>query len=68
FSEPGATLGLVSKDIRHIRRLADQAGAPLPLADLVHRHFLTALAQGRNELDLAALSTVLREAAGLPSG
>ena len=68
FSEPGATLGLVAKDIRHIRRLADQAGTPLPLADLVHRHFLTALAQGKDGLDLAALSTVLREAAGLPSG
>lgn len=68
FSEPGATLELASKDVRHIRRLADQAGAPLPLADIVHRHCLAALAQGRKELDVAALSTVLREAAGLPSG
>lgn len=67
FSEPGATLGLMSKDIRHIRKLADQAGAPLPLADLVHRNFLAALARGRSDLDVAALSTVLRETAGLES-
>ncbi len=68
YSEPGATLELASKDVRHIRRLADQVGAPLPLADVVHRHCLAALAQGRNQLDVAALSTVLREAAGLRSG
>lgn len=67
FSEPGATLELVSKDVRYIRSLADQVGAPLPLADIIHRHCLTALAQGRNELDVAALSTVLRDAAGLTS-
>ena len=65
FSEPGATLGLVSKDVRHIRRLADHAGAPLPLADIIHRHFLVALAQGKSDLDVAALSTVLREMSGL---
>lgn len=46
FSAPGATLRFISKDVRHIRKLADQVGAPLPLADLVHRHVLTALARG----------------------
>jgi len=40
-------------------------GFPLPLASLIHDHFVEALALGRGDLDWSALSSVIRDAAGL---
>jgi 3-hydroxyisobutyrate dehydrogenase-like beta-hydroxyacid dehydrogenase len=68
FSSPGASVRLWLKDVGHMRKLADQMAAPLPLADLAYRHLLAALARGRGDLDAAALVTVVRELAGLAPG
>jgi 3-hydroxyisobutyrate dehydrogenase-like beta-hydroxyacid dehydrogenase len=68
FSPPGFSLRLGLKDVGLMRKLADQAAAPLPLADLAHGHLLSALARGRGDLDWGALVTVMRELAGLEPG
>lgn len=68
FSPPGFALRLGMKDVDLMRRLADQAESPLPLADVVHHNLLAALARGRGELDWGALITVIRELAGLEPG
>ena len=68
FSSPSFTIRLALKDVGYVRRMADQAAAPLPLADLVSSHLLAALARGRGELDRTALVTIVREMAGLEAG
>lgn len=68
FYSPGANVQLGLKDVGYMRKLADQVAAPLPLADVAHRHLLAALARGRGDLDVAALVTVVRELAGLAPG
>jgi 3-hydroxyisobutyrate dehydrogenase-like beta-hydroxyacid dehydrogenase len=68
FYSPGASVRLWLKDVGHIRKMAEQVAAPLPLADVVSRHLLAALARGRGDLDVAALVTVVRELAGLTPG
>jgi 3-hydroxyisobutyrate dehydrogenase-like beta-hydroxyacid dehydrogenase len=68
FDSPGVNVRLWLKDVGHMRQLADQVAAPLPLADLAYRHLLAALARGRGDLDAAALVTVVREVAGLAPG
>jgi len=68
FYSPGASVRLGLKDVGHMRTLADQVAAPLPLADLVYRHLQAALARGRGDLDQVALVTVVRELAGLAPG
>jgi 3-hydroxyisobutyrate dehydrogenase-like beta-hydroxyacid dehydrogenase len=68
FYSPGFNVRLGLKDVRHIRQLADQVAAPLPLAEVAYRHLLAALARGRGELDATALVTVVRELAGLAPG
>jgi 3-hydroxyisobutyrate dehydrogenase-like beta-hydroxyacid dehydrogenase len=65
FSPPGFALRLGIKDVDLMRRLADQAESPLPLADVAHRNLLAAHARGRGDLDWGALITVIRELAGL---
>ena len=68
FSSPGASVRLWLKDVGHMRKLAEQVAAPLPLAEVAYRHLLAALARGRGDLDVAALVTVVRELAGLAQG
>jgi 3-hydroxyisobutyrate dehydrogenase-like beta-hydroxyacid dehydrogenase len=68
FYSPGFNVRLGLKDVRHMRQLADQVAAPLPLAEVAYRHLLAALARGRGELDATALVTVVRELAGLTPG
>ena len=68
FYSPGQNVRLGLKDVGHMRRLAEQVGAPLPLADLAYGHLLAAVARGRGELDVSALVTVVRELAGLAPG
>jgi 3-hydroxyisobutyrate dehydrogenase-like beta-hydroxyacid dehydrogenase len=68
FIPPGFALRLGLKDVGLMRQLAEQATAPLPLADIVHEHLRAALAKERGELDWGAIITVVRELAGLPSG
>jgi 3-hydroxyisobutyrate dehydrogenase-like beta-hydroxyacid dehydrogenase len=68
FYSPGASVRLWLKDVGHMRKLAEQVAAPLPLVDVVSHHLLAALACGRGDLDVAALVTVVREMAGLAPG
>jgi 3-hydroxyisobutyrate dehydrogenase-like beta-hydroxyacid dehydrogenase len=53
------------KDMRLVLAAAEQAYVPMPLASLVHDHFLSACAQGLGEEDWSALARLSRRAAGL---
>jgi len=68
FTPPGFGLQLGLKDVGLMRKLADQANAPLTLADIAHGHLRAALAKGRGDLDWGALITIVRELAGLAPG
>ncbi|HLX98794.1 MAG TPA: NAD(P)-dependent oxidoreductase [Roseiarcus sp.] len=57
------TLGL--KDIRLALAAADTLAAPMPVASLVHDHFLAGVAQGAGESDWAGLARLAAQNAGL---
>jgi 3-hydroxyisobutyrate dehydrogenase-like beta-hydroxyacid dehydrogenase len=59
-------LSLGLKDIRLVLQAADSSRTPMPLASLVHDHFLAALAKGRSDWDWTALAAEVSEDAGLP--
>jgi 3-hydroxyisobutyrate dehydrogenase-like beta-hydroxyacid dehydrogenase len=59
-------LSLGLKDIRLVLQTADSSQTPMPLASLVHDHFLAALAKGRGDWDWTALAAEISEDAGLP--
>ncbi len=65
FEPPGFKLRLGLKDMRLVLQAADKAEAPMPLASLVHDHFLSACALGLGEKDWAALGIMAGKAAGL---
>jgi hypothetical protein len=56
-------LGL--KDVGHMRDLAAQVNAPLPLADLAFNHLLAARANGQGHLDWGAIALSIRREAGV---
>jgi 3-hydroxyisobutyrate dehydrogenase-like beta-hydroxyacid dehydrogenase len=58
-------LSLGLKDIALVLQTAASSHTPMPLAHLLHDHFLTGMAEGRADLDWAALALSVREAAGL---
>lgn len=62
----GFRLPLGLKDVSLVRDLARASQAPVPMADLVHNRFLTALAKDRLDLDMTALGLGALEDAGLP--
>jgi 3-hydroxyisobutyrate dehydrogenase-like beta-hydroxyacid dehydrogenase len=65
--EPAAfALRLGHKDVSLAVAAADEAKAPMPIASLLHDHFLASLAKGRGDWDWGGLAAVLRESAGLP--
>lgn len=65
YEPAGFKLALGLKDIRLVLAAADAAEAPMPLASLVRDNFLSALAQGKGELDWSALAQIAAERAGL---
>ena len=65
YEPAGFKLRLGLKDVRLVLEAADEAAAPMPLASLIHNHFLSAVARGRGEIDWAALAGVSAENAGL---
>lgn len=65
FEPAGFKLPLGLKDVRLVMSAAESLNVPLPVASLVRDHFITALAQGWEEKDWAAVSMVSAEAAGL---
>jgi 3-hydroxyisobutyrate dehydrogenase-like beta-hydroxyacid dehydrogenase len=65
YEPAGFQLELGLKDMRLVVAAADAATAPMPLASLVRDNYLTAVAQGRGDLDWAALGLLAAERAGL---
>ena len=55
------------KDVSLAIRAGEELRVPLPLASLIHDHFVEALALGRGELGWSAFSSAIRDAAGLPA-
>ncbi|KAF9921980.1 hypothetical protein FBU30_007937 [Linnemannia zychae] len=53
------TLGM--KDVGHMRRLAADHRASLPIADLAYKHMETLKAEGKGDLDWSSIIEVLRE-------
>jgi len=65
FTPPGFLLPLGLKDVRLALAAADAAGAPLPIANLLHDRFLAAIARGHGEKDWSAIALLAAEDAGL---
>jgi 3-hydroxyisobutyrate dehydrogenase-like beta-hydroxyacid dehydrogenase len=65
YQPPGFALPLALKDTKLALAAADEAGVPLPLADVIHDRFLIGLSRGGENLDMAALGKVAAENAGL---
>jgi 3-hydroxyisobutyrate dehydrogenase-like beta-hydroxyacid dehydrogenase len=65
FEPAGFALRLGLKDVRLIQAAAEECAAPMPLANLVHDHLLSALAQGQGEMDWSSLTQVIARNAGL---
>ncbi len=57
-------LGL--KDVSLAMKASEELRAPLPLASLLHDHFLASLAKGRQQWDWAGIAAIAREESGLP--
>ena len=57
------TLGL--KDVRLVLAAAEAANVPMPVANVVHDHLLTAMARGQQELDWTVIARIAAENAGL---
>jgi len=65
FQPAGFRLALGLKDINLILQTARESTTPLPLASLLHDHWLSAIAKGRGDLDWSAVALGLAEDAGL---
>lgn len=63
----GFTVDLALKDVSHIQTLGREVGCPLPVADLVMGHLISAKARHGGQLDWGAVGLAIRDAAGLPS-
>ena len=68
YEPPGFKLRLGLKDAGLTLAAANDLQVPLPLANLVHEHFLEALASGLGDKDWAALASLTAGKAGLPAG
>jgi 3-hydroxyisobutyrate dehydrogenase-like beta-hydroxyacid dehydrogenase len=58
YEPPGFRLSLTLKDLRLALAAADEAAAPMPLANVVYESLLEAAANGDADRDLAALAKV----------
>lgn len=65
FEPAGFKLRLGLKDCRLVLAAAEEASVPMPIASLVHDHFLAAMAQGMGEIDWSAISRISARNAGL---
>ena len=64
FEPAGFKMPLGFKDNRLLLEAAEQAGVPMPMANLVRDRFVTALAQGMAESDWAAIARLSSQDAG----
>ncbi len=65
FIPAGFKLALGLKDVNLLLQSAAEVNAPLPLANLVHDRFITALAKNRADMDWSAIALNAAEDAGL---
>jgi 3-hydroxyisobutyrate dehydrogenase-like beta-hydroxyacid dehydrogenase len=65
FIPAGFKMKLGLKDIELALNAARQVHVPLPLGSLLRDHFLSGVANGKEEHDWSALALVLAENAGL---
>jgi 3-hydroxyisobutyrate dehydrogenase-like beta-hydroxyacid dehydrogenase len=68
YRPAGFRMDLGLKDLSLVVRAGEDLKAPLPLASLIHDHFVEALAHGRGDLDWSAVASVARDGAGLSGG
>jgi hypothetical protein len=64
YEPAGFRLSLLLKDLRLALAAADAAGAPMPLADVVHASLLEAATHGDGDRDVAVLASVAMRRAG----
>ncbi len=65
FEPAGFKMLLGLKDAKLVLAAGDETATPMPLAGLVHDHFLSGIARGYGDLDWAAIAKVAAEDAGL---
>ncbi len=65
---PGFVMPLVLKDERLALAEAEDAGAPMPLVDVVRDRLITGIARGHADLDWSALGLIAADEAGLEAG
>jgi 3-hydroxyisobutyrate dehydrogenase-like beta-hydroxyacid dehydrogenase len=65
FSPAGFKMPLGLKDVRLMLQAAEGLSAPMPFANIVRDHFLSAIANGYGDLDWSALALVIAQNAGL---
>ena len=65
FEPARFALRLGLKDVRLTLAAAEEYTSPMPLANLVHDHLLSAVAQGMGEMDWSAITSVVARNAGL---
>jgi 3-hydroxyisobutyrate dehydrogenase-like beta-hydroxyacid dehydrogenase len=65
FTPPGFALALGAKDFRLVLDAARETRTPMPVAELVANRLEQALSLGRAGYDLAGMTSVIREEAGL---
>jgi 3-hydroxyisobutyrate dehydrogenase-like beta-hydroxyacid dehydrogenase len=65
YDPPGFRLPLGMKDNSLVLQAAQAASVPMPLASLVHDHFVTAMATGLGDFDWAAIAAVSYRNAGI---
>ncbi|MBJ6724139.1 NAD(P)-dependent oxidoreductase [Geomesophilobacter sediminis] len=65
FEPVGFRMPLGLKDNRLLLAAAEEASVPMPMANLVHDRFVTALAQGMTDADWAAIARISFKNAGL---
>jgi 3-hydroxyisobutyrate dehydrogenase-like beta-hydroxyacid dehydrogenase len=68
FEPVGFKLPLGFKDNRLLLSAADDVAVPMPLANLVHDRFVTALAHGMSNADWSAIAHIAFQEAGLANG
>lgn len=65
FDPPGFRVPLGLKDINLVLQTAAESATPLPLANLLHQHLVSAVAKKRDHLDWSSIALGIAEEAGL---
>jgi 3-hydroxyisobutyrate dehydrogenase-like beta-hydroxyacid dehydrogenase len=65
YEPAGFPMALGLKDIRLALAAADAEAVPMPVASLVHDHFLAGVAQGKGDMDWSGLALLAARNAGL---